>query len=60
MKKTFNYQIILFLKIQMILNPVPPFPSVTLPVRDPRTKTGWCRTERFGPDSRTGPGPAKF
>ena len=28
--------------------------------RDPRTKTGWSRTERSGPGSRTGPWPAKF
>ena len=28
--------------------------------RDPRTKTGWSRTERFGPGSRTGPGPRKI
>ena len=57
MKKTFNYQIILFLKIQMILNPVPPFVAlpvtqpVTYPIRDPRTKTD---------RSRTGPGPKIF
>ena len=29
-------------------------------VRDPRTKTGWSWTERFGPVPRTGPGPEKF
>ena len=27
--------------------------------RDPRTKTGWSRTERFDPGLRYGPGPAK-
>ena len=27
----------------------------TLTNRDPRTKTGWSRTERFGPGPRTGP-----
>ena len=28
----------------------------TLTNRDPRTKTGWSRTERFGPGPRTRPG----
>ena len=31
----------------------------TVTNRDPRTKTGWSRTKRFGPDPRTGPEPRK-
>ena len=28
---------------------------VVIKLRDPRTKTGWSRTERFGPGPPTGP-----
>ena len=32
---------------------------MNLVIRDPRTKTRWSHTERFGPGTRTGPGPEK-